>query len=336
MSADTGAAETPDEAAADAWPDVADLADGDMLPDGVIGVRLDDPFAELDLSVPEDFERPAKRMNTHRWICTGPGRLSDETIWQRLAGEMPLLRLWAGREFSARYRQSVLDIAWSVIQPAATLTIYGVLLVTAFHVSGDSLPYLSFAWGGMCIWAFMSNAIGMAVPGLSDASGAMSKTYFPREIIPLAVVGAAAMDLVVQTAILVAIAIIQGVGVDGHMVALVVVYAVAATWTAALCVLWAALAAFIRDVRHATGLILQAFFFASPIMYPVTRFPPHFAWTAHWNPVAILVEATRDAALRHRWPAWSLLGTLCLVGVVLLAGAIAYVRSVESRMVDLA
>lgn len=335
VSADPGAAEATQEEVR-AWPDLADLTEAGMAIEDVVDVSLVDPLAEPGRSTRTDLERPAPRVNTHRWVCTGPGRVSDDTIWQRLGGEMPLLRLWASREFSARYRQSVLDIAWSVIQPAATLAIYGVLLVTAFHVSGDTLPYLSFAWAGMCIWAFMSNAIGMAVPGLSDASGAMSKTYFPREIIPLAVVGAAVMDLVVQTAILVVIAIIQGVGVDRHIVALLAVYAVAAVWTAALCVLWSALAAFIRDVRHATGLILQAFFFASPIMYPVTRFPPHFAWTAHWNPVAILVEATRDAALRHRWPAWSLLGMLALVGLVLLAVAITYVRSVESRMVDLA
>lgn len=325
--------EEDQEPPARAWPSLEELKDESVLED-LHDIELVDPFVEVVRSPRAD--EPVRRVNEHRWVCTGPGRVSDETIWQRLAGELPLLRLWAKREFRARYRQSVLDIAWSVIQPAATLAIYGVLLVTAFKVSGDSLPYLSFAWGGMCVWAFMSNAVAMAVPCLSDANGAMSKTYFPREVIPLAVVGAAMMDLAVQTVILVAIAGIQGVGVDGHIVALLAVYAVAAVFTAGLCVLWAAVAAFVRDVRHATGLILQAFFFASPIMYPVTRYPPHFAWTVRWNPVAILVEATRDAALRHRWPEWNLLAGLGLVGIVLLALAIAYVRSVESRMVDLA
>lgn len=271
----------------------------------------------------------------HPWVCTGPEGLVGGGLVRRVASFMPLLRMWTAREFSARYRQSALDVLWSLVQPVATLAIYGSLLTGAFGVTGDGLPYLSFAWAGLAPWTFVANALAMCVVAISF-EGSISKTYFPREVIPLAIVGAAFVDLVIQTVILFVLALVQGIRPSHHAVALVLVDLVLIVWVAAIGVFAAALAVFIRDVRHVTGLVLRLGFFASPIMYPVTQYPERFAWVVDVNPVAVAAEGTRDVLLRGTWPDWGVLLTHGLVGGVLLVLSLMYVRSVEPRMVDLA
>lgn len=304
-----------------------DVAEDEVLPEGAEVLRRD----------PSRVRNPdaARRHAGHPWVTTGPEGLVGGSLVHRLRGEWPLLRLWTRREFTARYRQSILDVVWSLIQPVATLAIYGAVLVGAFGVTGDGLPYLSFAWAGLALWTFFANALAMCVLAIA-MEGSISKTYFPREVIPLAVVGAAIVDLAIQTVILFALAAFQGITPTYHALALVLVYVVLILWVAALGVFAAALSVFIRDVRHAMGLVLRLGFFASPIMYPITRYPDHWAWVVEVNPVAFLAEATRDVVLRGLWPNWSVLAVHGVLAGSLLVAALLYVRSVEPRMVDLA
>lgn len=309
----------------------------DVLPGDDSLRRADHSSLEADDLGPSEVATPeaaSLQRRDHPWVCTGPEGLIGGGLWHRLRSQVPLLRIWIGREFSARYRQSVLDVVWSLVQPVATLAIYGSVLIGAFGVTGDGLPYLSFAWAGLTAWTFLSNALAMAVPSIGY-DGAISKTYFPREVIPLAVIGTALVDLGIQTVILCGLAVFQGIGLSVHLVALAAVDLVLVLWVAAIGVFGAAVSVFIRDVRHITGLALRLGFFASPIMYPITQYPERFGWVVNVNPVAVVSEGMRDVVLRHTWPEWSVLAVHGALAGTLLVLALLYTRSVEPRMVDL-
>ena len=81
-------------------------------------------------------------------------------------------------------------------------------------------------------------------------------------------------------------------------------------------------------------LVVRVGFFATPVMYDADTLPAAFAWTAWVSPVAVSIEAFRDAVLRGEVPNLPLLAIHLVIGSVLLVAAVLYTRSVESRVTD--
>jgi len=175
------------------------------------------------------------------------GRWEHDRLLDRLRGELPLLWAWTRKEYSVRYRQSVLGIAWSVVQPLATLAIFGGVMAKILHVSTNGVPYVSFAWSGLVPWTFTSAVMLITAQSLINAMPVAGKVYFPREIVPLAQVCAFAIDLLIGTAILVVIVAVQGIGISYHIVALVPIFAVLIIWVSAAATLVATVTVFLRD-----------------------------------------------------------------------------------------
>jgi len=254
---------------------------------------------------------------------------------QRWRQTTPLVRMFTIREFKTRYRQSALDIVWSLINPIVVMAVYGVVLHSAFHANGEGVPYLSFAWAGLIVWTFFSGSLSQAMPSLISASDLLTKVYFPRESLPLAMVGVGLVDLVIGIATVLIVALIQGIDIRADAIAVVVPLGVLVIWTAALAIFGAMLTVFVRDVNHAGQLVLRVGFFATPVMYAPAALPHALRWTASVNPVAVCTEGVRDTLLRHHLPDWQLLGVHGAVAAVVLVAALAYTRSIESRIADL-
>lgn len=108
---------------------------------------------------------------------------------------LQLVRVLAPRELRVRYRQSLLDLVWALISPIVILIVYGLVLTQSFGVNGTCGPYLSSAWIGLVLWTFFGTALGSSVTSLISASDMVTKLYFPRETLPLAMVGSALADL---------------------------------------------------------------------------------------------------------------------------------------------
>lgn len=264
------------------------------------------------------------------------GRWHAESLWSRVRGELPLVAMWGAREYRIRYRQSALGFAWSIAQPLALLLTYGAVLSLVLHVGSEGFPYISFAYAGLVGWGFVANAISAGFPSTLNATSLTSKVYFPREVIPLAVIVASTVDLAIGTAILLGATIVQGVGLSVTAVAIIPLDLMLIAYVAAMAMVGGALTVFIRDLRHVLPVALQVFFFATPIMYPASVVPEGWRWVNQLNPVAVVVESTRDAVLRHVWPDWRALAIHGLVALVAMVLAVAYTRSVEPRLVDLA
>ncbi len=252
----------------------------------------------------------------------------------RASRSWPLLTTMVRRELRVRYRQSFLEMAWSLVTPVVVLAVYGVVLTQFFGVGGDGVPYLSLVWIGMVAWTMFSTAVGTGVHSIVGNADLVSKVYFPREVLPLSVVGASLFDLCIGIAVLVPLLAVQVRSVSVTALAVVPVGVLLLVWTAAATVLVAVVAVFIRDLVHATRLLLQVGFFATPVMYSASDLPSGFRALHDANPLAVCIDAWRDALLHQQWPDWTLLGLHAVAGALLLAGSVAYTRRVEDRMVD--
>jgi lipopolysaccharide transport system permease protein len=265
----------------------------------------------------------------------GPGT-GDTGPWvaERTRRTVELLRILAPREFRTRYRQSVLDIAWSLISPVVILLVYGVILAGTFKVDGACSPYLSSAWTGLVVWTFFATAVGTAAWSLLGASDLLSKVYFPREVLPLAAVGATLVDLAVGAITVVIVVVVQQVGLTVHALGAIVCLLVVVVWAAGIAIFVAVLSVFLRDVTHGVQLLLRVGFFATPVMYEASYLPPALRWSASVNPVAVAIGGVRQSLLCGGAPRWGLILLQLVVGLVVVALGVAYTRSVESRMVD--
>jgi ABC-2 type transport system permease protein len=176
--------------------------------------------------------------------------------------------------------------------------------------------------------------VAVGVQSLVANADLVSKVYFPREVLALSIVGASLVDLIIGVAVLVPLLAVQVKTVAITALAVIPILVVVLVWTAAVTVLTATVSVFLRDGIHATRLAIQVGFFASPVMYSTAILPPHLAAWSRLNPLAVCINAMREALLFQRWPDWTWLGLHAAGGTALLAIAVVLTRSVEDRMVD--
>lgn len=282
-----------------------------------------------------DRKKKAPSVEGQPWVV----RTADATEMPakaRMATFWPLLRMYSMRQIQLRYRQSLLGLSWTVLQPVAIMAIYGFIFTTFLEVDGGGLPYLSVAWAGLTVWMYVQASVQMGTVALQADSWLLGRVWFPREIIPLAPVVAGMVDLLAAAAILVVIVIAQGIGLSYHLVAVPYVFLILLVWCAAISVFCATVTIFLRDMATIVGLGLRLLFIATPVMYPEATVPVELRWVNAVNPFAVVVNNTRATVLSHQWPNWELLAVHLVVGGAFLAGALWYLSAVERRMVDVA
>lgn len=276
--------------------------------------------------------RAADASSTVVTIEAGRGLRQSQT--DRLRMLLPLLLVWTRRDLRVRYRQSVLSAAWGLIQPITLLVIYGWVVVRVLDAGQTELPYLSFAWAGIAPFTFLSQALGHGVGSIQTSGSLISRVYFPREVLPFSVVMASLVDLGVMTLILFIVGWIQ-VGPPGpEVIGLLLVNAVLVIWAAALTLVTSAATVFRRDLNYAVPLLLRVLFIISPVVYAADfiKERAYVLWAA--NPLAIVIEGTRDTVLLGQWPDMRLTSIHLVVGSLLFLAGYGIFRRIEPRMGD--
>jgi ABC-type polysaccharide/polyol phosphate export permease len=273
-------------------------------------------------------------VSPEREVIISAGRGVQHSFRERVQLTLPLVWTWTRRDLRTRYRQSVLRSAWSFLQPITILVTYGWVLTHVLDTRSPDAPYLTFAWSGIVPFTFFATSLGQGVGSIQQAGGIISRVYFPREVIPLAVVGGALVDLGIMLITMVAVSWVQ-VGHPGvHLLGLVAVWGVLAEWTIALTVAMAALTVFRRDLNFATPLALRILFIVTPVMYSAALIADSAEWLVRFNPLAVVIEGTRDCLYRGVWPDAGLLGGQAAAGAVALVAAFALFRRLDPRMSD--
>lgn len=267
-------------------------------------------------------------------VTISPRRGVEHSFSDRVRITVPLVAAWTRRDLRSRYRQSVLRSGWSFLQPLTVLVTYGWVLTAVLDVTSDDAPYLTFAWAGIVPFTFLANSLGQGVGSIQQAGGIISRVYFPREVLPLAVIGGALVDLLIMGATLILVSWVQVGPPSIHLLGLVPVGGVLMLWTTALTVLAAGLTVFRRDLNFATPLVLRVLFIATPVMYPAALLAETAGWLNVLNPLAVVIEGTRDSVYRSTWPDLGLLAVQAGGGLVALGVAFFVFRRLEPRMSD--
>jgi lipopolysaccharide transport system permease protein len=214
--------------------------------------------------------------------------------------ELMYFLVW--RDLKVRYKQTVLGVAWAVIQPLATMLVFSLFFGRLAHMPSDGVPYPLFAFVALIPWTYFASAIGQGSAALVASQALVSKVYFPRMLIPLASVVTPLVDAAVSFVIL-GLMLAWFDYLPGAAVIWLPAFAFMAVAAAFGVVLFlAALNVAYRDVRYVLPFLTQLWLFATPVAYPASLLPEEWRWVYALNPMVSVVEGFR----------WALLGTSVL------------------------
>lgn len=245
-----------------------------------------------------------------------------------------LLYFLAWRDVKIRYKQTLLGVAWAVLQPLLTMLMFWILFGRLAGIKSDGIPYPIFAFTALLLWTFFSNAVTTSSNSLVGSSNLITKVYFPRMIIPMASVGAGLLDLLISFPLLVVLALYYGVPLRWTIlmapliVLLTMLLAVGVgMWLSALNVKY-------RDVRYAVPFVVQLWLFASPIIYPSSMLPDRWRWLLRLNPLTGIIEGFRASFFGRQFD-WAALGVSVAITVGILVYSAYAFRRVERSFADI-
>jgi lipopolysaccharide transport system permease protein len=225
------------------------------------------------------------------------------TYISELAQSRDLLTAWTTRIIRGRYQQSALGWLWAVIQPAASVAMFTLIFTRFLRVDTGDTPYVIFSYAAIVPWTLLSASLTDMSVSVVQNMDLVSKIYFPREALPISAMLGRMIDFFVAVILLV------GLMVYFHMpffpvgwLYLPLILAIQVLLILGLGLIFSALNVFFRDVQPLLALGIQLWFYASPIIYPVSMVPPNLRSYYYLNPMAGILESYRTVLFHHSAP----------------------------------
>ena len=242
------------------------------------------------------------------------------------------------RDLQAKYKGSVLGVAWSLVNPLVLLGIYLLVFSLLWKAIPVDHPAL-FLLSGLAIWIFFSTSIHAASRSMLDNANLIRKTRFPRQLVPLSVVATNLVSFGVMLAVLLALDFALLPRVRGTMWLALPLGVALVGLTAGLALAVASANVVFRDVEHLIGALLLPWFFLTPILWIPSAFHRYHGVVRalHWaNFVTPAVDAIRDPLFFGRLPHAGDVVYLCVAAAVSLAlGAWLFSRVDDQIAVEL-
>jgi homopolymeric O-antigen transport system permease protein len=210
-----------------------------------------------------------------------------------------LLLALTHREVQVRYKQAVLGMAWAVFLPVSLMLVFTAVR-RGSPPRGDGLPYPVWAYCGLLGWTLHQTSLKGCVATLVTNRNLLQKVYFPRELFPLAKIGAALVDFSVGLLVLAALLAWHGLPFHASMALLPVVVAVHLLLLVGVGLLLSAANVFFRDVQYVFDVLVLVWMFASPVFLDTAGkvVVGGLDVLTVLNPLAPILEGYRDVLLR--------------------------------------
>jgi lipopolysaccharide transport system permease protein len=242
------------------------------------------------------------------------------------------------REFQARYRGSMLGSAWTVLNPMAMIAVYTIVfsqLMQARLPGVDStLAYTIYLCAGILSWGLFTEIVSRGQTVFLDNANLIKKLAFPRICLPIVVVLNATLNFAIIFGLFTAFIALTGNFPGLVYVAVVPVLVVQVAFAIGLGVILGVLNVFFRDVGQFFGIVLQFWFWLTPIVYSQTILPEAVRPLMAWNPMAAIVAAYQSILVNAQWPRWESLIPVALESLALCALAIVLFLRRSGEMVD--
>jgi lipopolysaccharide transport system permease protein len=255
--------------------------------------------------------------------------------WAELWEHRELLGFLVLRDIKVRYKQTVLGVAWAVLQPVFAMLIFTVIFGRFAKIPSEDMPYAVFVYAGLLPWTFFSTSVTQAAQSLISQEALLTKIYLPRLFVPAAPVGGALVDLAISFGVFAVIMAFYRVAPGWGLAMLPGLILMTIVAALGVGMLLAALTVSYRDFRFVIPFMMQVWMYASPVIYPVNLVPEEYRWILALNPLGGIIDGFRAALLDRPFdvPTLAISATTSL-GMFLFG--VFYFRKMERRFADIA
>ena len=249
-----------------------------------------------------------------------------------------LLYFLTWRDIKVRYKQTVLGVAWAVLQPVLTMIVFSVFFnkLAGITLDGDE-PYAVSLYTAIVPWTFFATGLSMSANSLVTGANLLKKVYFPRLVMPLGTVLAGGVDFLIAFAVLILMMIGYGIAPTLNIIFLPLFILLALVTSLGVGLWLSAMNVQFRDVRYTIPFLVQIWFFITPIAYSSGEIENELYRILYGvNPMVGVVEGFR----------WALLGSdsapapdgmifvSAVVALVILVSGLFYFKRMEKTFAD--
>jgi lipopolysaccharide transport system permease protein len=250
-----------------------------------------------------------------------------------------LLYFLVWRDLKVRYKQTVLGVAWIVLQPVVAMVVFSLLFGRLLGVPSGEVPYPLFVYSALLPWNYFAGSLTRASTSLVGSAHIITKVYFPRLVIPISGVVSGLVDFAIAFVVLIGLMMYYKVPPTLAIV-LLPGFLLLAVLTALGFGLWlSALNVRYRDVNHLLPFLVQIWMFLTPVIYSTTLIPEPFCFLMALNPMTGVVEGFRWALLggylAGAQPPGGLFAISIAITLLVLAGGVVFFRRTERTFADI-
>jgi len=250
-----------------------------------------------------------------------------------------LLFLLVKRDFIVFYKQTILGPIWFFVQPILTTIIYVIIFGQVAKLSTDGLPQMAFYLSGVTIWSYFSDVLNKTSTVFQSNASIFGKVYFPRLIMPLAIVFSGLMKFLVQFTLFVCV-VLYFIFVKGTIhpnlwiLTTPFLLLLMAAFALGLGMIFSSMTTKYKDLTMLLSFGVQLFMYVTPVVYTVTSIPSKYKFIVRFNPLTSIFECFRYGYLGagHFQPLTLVYSAISIF--VLLAVGVVIFNKVEKSFMD--
>ncbi|MGZ4964759.1 MAG: ABC transporter permease [Limisphaerales bacterium] len=221
-----------------------------------------------------------------------------------------------GRNLKAQYKNSVLGVAWSLLNPLLQLLVFTFLFRKV--ISLDIPNYGTFAFAGLLCWSWFQLSLLQATGSVTSNRELVRRPGFPAAILPIITIATNLMNLLLALPLLVLFVVLGGGHITTHLLELPIVMTVQFVLMLSLAYLLATANVAFRDMEHIASFVLQLLFWLTPVFYLASRVPGKYRMLYDLNPMLHIIGGYRSVMLQGQSPDYAALGSVAVFSVALL------------------
>jgi len=238
-------------------------------------------------------------------------------LWQH----RELIHSLVFRDIRSRYKQSVLGIAWALLQPLAMTAVFTVVMSHIVKIDTGNIPYPIFVYVTMLPWTFFAGGLTHGAECLVGNFNLITKIYFPREVFPISAILGKTVDLGLGMLVLAPLLIYYHIHMTWHVLLAAPILLVQICLMLGVAFLLSSWNLFYRDIRHGMPLLTQVWMYMTPIIYPLSLVPKRYQSAYMLNPMASIMDSFRRVVLQGQMPDWRYLAyAACFSALLLMIG----------------
>jgi lipopolysaccharide transport system permease protein len=236
------------------------------------------------------------------------------------------------RDLRSRYKGSFLGFLWTFINPLLQLIVYSIVFPYVLRINIEN--YTMFLFVALLPWIFFTSSVQGATTSIVVGGNLVKKIYFPRVILPLAVVCTNLMNYIYGLIIIFCALLFTGVDLTFQIFWLPLIILIEFIFIFGLALIFSALYVKLRDIEHIVGVLTFVWFYLTPVVFPITIFPEPLVKIVNLNPMVSIIESFRNILLYGKPPEWGYLSYALISGIILMVIGVIIFRKCEKTFAE--